>query len=811
MSEIEQKAEEKAEEKAKEINVESIDKSMIEKQIRDFPNIPQLVVNGKQVFKKGMVIDQLGNTLPKDILDCFLEDDVKLNASFKQSISPSCFSKALLPHQRTCVSAAISIENMRTRASIDSNINRFNGRSDSNKIMISETSGALLSEMLGSGKTNILQAIITLNPTPVNRPIFQVLQHPWDMATTKPKYTNYRSLEYFPSIYIEKTFDKSLILKPTLVFAAASITKAWENNIKTLYKSNKPSVLTVVDKLGLTRLYRMIKNKQINQFDIVIVKNGKLSSTFQWDPEDYIESVNNNLSGLKIYNGVANMTRNLCWSRVIIDDCDTINLPTPTAMINSLFTWFVSSTVNVIDPLFKKIKIQPDCNVHVNLHKKLSYNYMTTLNDHTFKLFNVHNEVNYTEQSVAMGKPVSWEYRIPNINKRYIDMIGYMVNGGDVSRRIIDALNGDAIESAADLAGIKSTSISDIFKKILSDKYGQYSKSVNTIAWLDENTIDIDFESLPDPLEDDCYHQKHIYEKRPIEFNYPDLLVKIAAVRASCEQVKLECGIAIERVKENIRDGDCFICYNSLADGNAIIVNCCSKIMCSSCAVLSTAMKRGVNGSIAGKCPNCRQLVNFSDFIFINPENVDMTKILTDDNTSADNILKLDESTVKRKENITKFDILLSILNNDDTYDDYVKKIDVNMQGLMGGIGNLPVAPVEDRKFIIFSKFDESLTTLEDKLKEHKIIYRRAGGTAKQLNELFVDFQDPAGKTKILLINGEKYSSGANLQAATHLIFMHHIIEDNVRAQIAGRILRMGRKYTADIRSILYNQEGKLS
>ena len=126
---------------------------------------------------------------------------------------------------------------------------------------------------------------------------------------------------------------------------------------------------------------------------------------------------------------------------------------------------------------------------------------------------------------------------------------------------------------------------------------------------------------------------------------------------------------------------------------------------------------------------------------------------------------------------------------------------------MIEGIKELPEAPNEHRKTIIFSKFDESLNNIEKKMKEADINYKRLGGTSAQIHKIATEFQDSYDGVNVLLINGEKYASGLNLQSATDLVFMHKIMDRNIESQIIGRIQRLGRVYKAHVHYILYEDE----
>ena len=268
--------------------------------------------------------------------------------------------------------------------------------------------------------------------------------------------------------------------------------------------------------------------------------------------------------------------------------------------------------------------------------------------------------------------------------------------------------------------------------------------------------------------------------------------------------MKEKSGKAIDRVKNNISEGDCPVCCGDLQDDDVIIVKCCGKILCADCGIQGTNLVRTAN-KITGKCPNCRATIGFTDLIFLN-EDFDLDDIVNEKCVDvADNKGMEKREEVKKDNN--KFDVLKKIILGIDLPHKQEKKVVI--KGMLEGINELPEAPPEHRKIIIFSKFDESLDNIEKNLRKSNIVYKRLGGTTSQMHSIATEFHDSYNGTNVLLINGEKYASGLNLQSATDLVFMHKIINRSIEAQIIGRIQRLGRIYKAHIHYILYEDEVK--
>jgi SNF2 family DNA or RNA helicase len=717
--------------------------------------------------------DNENNDSPKTFIRTYeaLHRDFMMDETFVRHETPDGFKKELMPHQQTSLAAMLDLEEK----------GEIIIRTTTNNTLIKFCCG-MLTGQFGSGKTVVILALLVTKPLPNNKHVFQV--------STGPYPTRRNTLRRNNSVFfIEKKFRQDLILRPVLIFVASSVLLQWKDAINCFTNLN---ALIISDVHGLREMYKHLRKNTINSFDIVLVKNGSITGTLQYD--GFVERRNKSKTR-KIYSIIANWTRDVCWSRVVLDDYDIVGMPVPTSMINGLFTWFVSAT------LPRTTKRSITVSEHKTLSDVLKYhdiNVSSIVRSSTAQLaINIRNAPEYIERSVSIGFPVFWVHNVVNSNRMLVQMIGTLA--GDKAMVIMEMLNGDAIRAAADVAGIRSNNVADIFKKILNDQYKKYALASNTITWIESQNIN-SILRLPPPPQGEVYHQKHIYEQKPIEYNYQDIKNKLEAVKSVCIADKEKSDIAISRVKNNIKEGICPVCYCDLGEDDSVIVRCCGKVLCALCGNKCLGFVK-IDKSISGKCPNCRRLIGYTDLVHIDKEfNLDD---IVSENPDCD---LLENSAVAEDEKpASKFDILKGIILGEDIPNKVQKT--VRVPGILVGIKQLPDAPVERKKVIIFSAFDESLNTLEKNLRDEQINYKRLGGTAAQLNDIALDFQNSNGGVNVLLINGHKYASGVNLQSATDLVFMHKIIDRNIEAQIIGRIQRLGRQYRANIHYILYEEE----
>ena len=706
----------------------------------------------------------------KEFLDC---GGVPLNETYRQEETPKGFRKGfeLYTHQKVILAGMLDVEHKR----------EFKHHSNTHK-----TSAGLLSEKFGSGKTAIILALIIREPMPYNGSIY----HKVSLDNTNM------------GITIEKTFDAKLTIRPAIVFVASSVILQWEKTIKRMTKLN---VFIVKNVRKLNMLWDMHNNGTINDLDIIIVKNGNITGKLNYDG---VLSDKNNRVQKKIYNLVADMFSPYCFSRLIIDDYDIISLPNPAGYINARFTWFVSATEYTSKNYYNEHHLYLNNDIYKSLLRSNLSLRSIGKNYSLSHYFNVRCEAKFVEDSISLGRPIFLEHRFVNRSLQCISMIRDLLVGEEYVEDVMEMLYGDAIETAAERAGIKSSRVSDIFKKILQDKYDDYEKATKTLAFID--TIDI--KNLPNPPEGEHYHQKHLYALKPIEYNYPNILSKIATVREECIDLKKQTESAINRIKKNVKEGDCPICYNEFK--NTIIMSCCNKIICGSC-VRRGSRFRTTNNAVLGRCVYCRTEFNFNELVFIdekiNLEDLNENNFVEEIKETKEEIPKeiIPKEELNDLKNITnpKCRRIMQIIKNYPFRDNKPKVIDIKIEKMISGNKELPEAKPDEKKFVIFSRFENSLDHVEKMFIEKNISYKRLSGSCENIHNLAEEFQNIDGKNKILLINGEKYASGINLQAMTDLIFVHKIRNKHIEAQIIGRGQRIGRKKQLVVHPLLYYGE----
>ena len=707
---------------------------------------PELFIEGKSV------IDDVKTSLVNGLR----LHKVLLNEEHKKIDYIPGLKTTLFNHQKTIVCAMHELETKRKLSLINLDYN-----------------AAVLSDPVGSGKTIDILSIICLQKKPRAVPEIRKLN---ELVMVKTKYKKF--------------------LTPTVIFVGSSVMSQWELAIKRFTELSYYTVRNLVD---LRELLQMAKSRQINKFDIVLIKNGTVSRTVEMPDKELVLDDRNHKSTPSIYNIVANLYT-YCWARVVIDDFDTIRLPRDAGIVNGLFTWYISSTKKYMNGLKRKPFIDTK---HALLHNQYG---CADILDNTilFRNLNICNNPSYLKFTTKIPYPKYHVASFKNPNNLYMSVMASM--GNAEINRITEMLNGDAIGTAAETAGIKSTSVADIFSKILGDKFLLYKKASTVLDFIeyqeDKKAERKSIKDNPDP--EDTYGKKDLLDYREIEYKYPNVPALIRDCTEEFTNVKHTNGLEIERVKENLRHGECPVCSCDLEDADAIIImKCCNAVFCDDCGIKAQNFQNRAQ-RLQNRCANCRQQVSIKDLIYIGEEVEleDIDEEIIDDISDEESVSDESINETITKEPNNKYEAIIHVIQGKAFSAD--RRVDLHIPNMMKGSCSLPEAQI--RKVLIFANFDETLDKVIVELKKHNIKYWKLGGRTEQIAKLAEQFT-LCQETCALVINSTKHCSGLNLQTATDLIFAHKITDQSVESQVSGRGHRLGRTSPLNIWYMVYDNE----
>lgn len=238
-----------------------------------------------------------------------------------------------------------------------------------------------------------------------------------------------------------------------------------------------------------------------------------------------------------------------------------------------------------------------------------------------------------------------------------------------------------------------------------------------------------------------------IKDKKTKDIQELEALITLNRIRENPERIT-ELNTQIEKIKTDIQalekryceilNGDCPICIDKIK--TPVLEPNCQNVFCGQC--LLTWMQTKTT------CPLCRIEIDVRNICYLEQK----------DSASIEDL---------SEKMLTKIETIVKIIKS-------------NSQG----------------KFIIFSAWDNSFTSIRAALLDNHVKYMELSGTVETRAKNIQKFKD--GSIQAIFLNSTVNSSGINLQEATDIIIYHDMTQDTL-AQILGRANRIGRTTSLNV------------
>lgn len=203
---------------------------------------------------------------------------------------------------------------------------------------------------------------------------------------------------------------------------------------------------------------------------------------------------------------------------------------------------------------------------------------------------------------------------------------------------------------------------------------------------------------------------------------------------------------------KNLLEDDCTICYSTIQD--PILIPCCQNVFCGKCIMKWMETNK--------TCPMCRTLINVKELIYIKKDNSE-----PDDEK---------EEKKEKPENVK------------------VSKQDKVFEIVSKGLA-------QNKKFLIFSMYDESFLAIRRVLDNHKIDFVEISGSKATRDTKIKKFKE--NKVNVVFLNSRFNGAGINLETATDII-LYHEMPQSIKDQVVGRALRIGREQPLTIHNLIF-------
>lgn len=365
----------------------------------------------------------------------------QLNVGAVLSEQPAELKIELFEYQRAEIAALMQNERTRFKILKDSGATRE----------IVECHASYLSSPFGSGKTFIVLGYLSLcKPQCKYQPVTFA-------ACTKDEFQN------------DVVQKFGTVLNVDLIIVGAPVFIQWRENIR---RFTNFRLFEISGMHKLREFNRLVKEGLLeSSYDIVLVKNGSV--------EDYFgKNGKTTNTVVPIVNSISTILGNTACKNVVYDDFDTIHLPHGARAINGLYTIYVSASRNkntavAADVQFKSIG---------ELYAKLSHPIITSVNNdvNLDSVFSVCSSQAYIRRSVELPLINVVKCVYANPDNKYVELFKFM--GGDNALAAAEGLNADAVDTVAQMVGIKvKPTAASIFEKLLADDHAKYELACFTL------------------------------------------------------------------------------------------------------------------------------------------------------------------------------------------------------------------------------------------------------------------------------------------------------------------------------------------
>jgi SNF2 family DNA or RNA helicase len=522
-----------------------------------------------------------------------------------------------------------------------------------------------------------------------------------------------------------------VLKKPSLIVVPHNIYRQWQDYCKKqtslnifFAKSSKdisilsPSVLQELSKRDECK-------KQILEADAVLVSN-----TLYGELQMYAES------------------NAIDWSRIFIDEVDSIYVPSTNKQPEAPFVWFISASWSNF--LLNGLCIRPILQNYYNtnssdylpqvgewLRNELGTEWvnnpysiysrtiwMRIRSSRWLESFNSHHGLRGVSLLTCTKEFLKESRQMPQILDTTIlceQPISHRILNGIVSTSVQNMLHAGNIEGALHELGVNSDTPINIIDAVTKEREKELDRLRKTLAF-----------------------------KETMEYATPQAKTQaLESLQAKISSVQQQIKSFKERL-ESIQIEECPICYDDPKQTSAMLTPCCHRIFCAPCILQSLTRTCA--------CPMCRGSIKANELVKLINEKKEKKKEKKEDN-------KL----------LSKPRQLLRFLKEN-----------------------------PEARVLVFSRYDNPFVSLERDCEEQGISYHTLRGNKDVIAATIKSFEK--GEKRVLFLPTHSMGAGLNLVSASHVILLHAMTPEEEK-QAVGRAYRLGREEPLTIVRLLHQDE----
>jgi len=628
----------------------------------------------------------------------------ELNETHTKSATPAWIKTPLLMHQQTAVAAALKLE----QAKMGIDVEGIPGDPVGGKFF---TSQGILGDRVGSGKS--LTALALVKAPPPNAQYCEYVLRNSSLGDGRDVglLRNRSQMKTNAGVTLRKVSTCLFIVPHALI-------SQWQTYVE---RDTYLKALFITKRLDAAKENLL---QTIEQYDALFISS-TMWATFR----------------------AANPIRDILWSRVFIDEADSVSISTDWDEIHGLFYWFI--TASWLNLIFAN-----------GAYFNISYTY-TPLPE----------TPPYVIERVSQLQGANANLSIPGC--RHVNICRRMcaasasagtmsINAAGVqSSRVVIHSSADYIKTSFEAPTIHHVNIlcetpanirvldqfisPEMLEMLNAGDVTGALQSIGMTAHTEDEITSAVTSSLQKDLENAI---KTLDYKKSIEYSSDQIKAKAIEV---CEQkiasIQSRISAINDRIK-NAKEQTCPICYCDVE--NPAVTPCCQQLFCFSC--LCESLKR------VAACPLCRTRI----------EDLKSIQVVGNSEPTVAPIVNPNKKLNKR--------------------DAFVKFLKEN----------------PNAKVLMFSGYDATFNGMGTQLTEENIKYQTLNGSNARINKLLKEFG--LGKWHTLFLNARNMGAGLNIDAATHVVLFHKMSQE-LEAQIIGRANRLGRTAPITVVHLLHDNE----
>ena len=651
-----------------------------------------------------------------------------------------------------------------------------------------EVSVARVSERFSFGKTTLCAALIQASAAPPPRRVTRFFHDERDFEKSDKQITvRPRARNWAPSYVLDYKEE----LPATLVIAAGAVLRQWEETLADAAPALR--VFTVDGVRPLRALARHFSPDSGGPFPygVVLLKAGGVTGKYR-DPGAGAEPV-------PLTAALNDLAAGCAWRRLIVDDFDTITIAAAREVLPPAnFTWLISATrrkssQNVLapldaDPLGLPAGLPAYCPA---INGPLCF----------------HCEEKYVEDFISSTTLSFRRIVVP------AQAAAGRLRALGIPAEVVEVASAGAAATAAQMLNISASSLNELVMKVLRREVEKLRDSHGTLAWVHPALAALE-------AGDSAAARRAAAASGRVkncgEIEDKALHARLAAIRTHAEAARDRSSLALDRLKDNVREEMCLVCglpFDEVEEGSgAYVTACCQITLCHDC-VFEQGRRRYIP-----RCPNCLQGVDpASDLIFVGAD-VPLVGVLEADagaicsdgregggSGGAGGGAPPPADPFAFCKDDPRLRALLQLICAAPVECLSDAPCPPLAAGLLAGKNEVPHPPGAPHRYLVFVAHAESAVTITGGLGRVGVGHAAVRGTRAQKDAAVARFK--AGEVPVLLAASSKDCSGLHLPEVTRLVFYHHHRDEAQRCQSIGRGQRVGRTTSLEVVQILDEYE----